>query len=165
MPRWKRVALVVATLIGLVGCDQQTKALASKHLGESDARSFLAGAVRLDYTENRGAFLSLGATLPAKWRTLVLTIGCSVGIAAILLYTLLASQPGSWQVLAMSLICAGGIGNLADRWMNDGYVRDFLEVGLGPIRSGIFNVADTALVAGCCILLMGAWGFRPNQVR
>jgi signal peptidase II len=162
MPRWRRIVLVVATLIGLVGCDQKTKTLARQHLREAETKSFLADTLRLDYTENPGAFLSLGAALPARWRRLLLTIGCSAGIAAILLYTLLASQPGPWQVLAMSLISAGGIGNLADRWMNGGYVRDFLDVGFGPIRTGIFNVADAALVAGCLILLLVRYRSRVS---
>jgi signal peptidase II len=167
MLRWRRIALVLATLLTLVGCDQKTKTLAREHLRAAGSKSFLDDTLRLEYAENPGAFLSLGADLPAKARTLLFTIGCSAGIAAILLYTLLASQPGPWQVLAMSLICGGGLGNLADRWMYGGYVRDFLDIGFGRIRTGVFNVADVALLTGCLILLFARsrTGLHPNQLR
>ncbi len=48
------------------------------------------------------------------------------------------------------LVCvlSGGIGNLIDRLSNDGLVTDFINVGIGPIRSGVFNVADIAITFG-----------------
>jgi signal peptidase II len=131
----KRIALVLVTIVSYVGCDQQTKALARRDLRGSEAKSFLGDTVRMDYAENPGGFLGLGALLPVQWRTAVFTIGCSAGIAVIL------------------LICAGGIGNLIDRWLY-GYARDFLNIGMGPIRTGIFNIADAAVMDGCFLILL-----------
>ena len=148
----KRVALVVVTLVGCIGCDQKTKSLARDALRERKTESFLADTIRLDYAENPGGFLELGAFLPAAWRMAVFTIGCSAGIAAIISYVILASQSSSLQILALSLICGGGIGNLIDRWTY-GHVRDFLNIGLGPVRTGIFNLADVALMAGCFLFV------------
>src|SRR5271170_694803 len=116
MPRRKRLALVLVTLVACVGCDQKTKSLARDKLRGGSTESFLGDIVRMDYAENTGGFLGLGAFLSPPWRTAVFSVGCSVGIAAILLYTLLAPQFGFLQVLGLSLICAGGIGNLIDRW-------------------------------------------------
>jgi signal peptidase II len=42
--------------------------------------------------------------------------------------------------------------NLADR-MAIGSVIDFLNVGIGPVRTGIFNVADMAIMAGIAMVL------------
>jgi signal peptidase II len=47
----------------------------------------------------------------------------------------------------------GGIGNLIDRVVHNGLVTDFINVGMGPLRTGIFNVADVA-VMGSGIALM-----------
>jgi signal peptidase II len=149
-----RVALIVVTLVCCVGCDQQTKSLAGNYLSGKDTVSLLDDTIRLDYTENPGAFLSLGASLPAQWRTAAFTAGAGVCLAAILLYALLAARSGFVQVLGLSLICGGGLGNLLDRVIRGGYVRDFLNVGLGPIRTGIFNVADVALMTGYLLLLI-----------
>ena len=45
-------------------------------------------------------------------------------------------------------ILYGGIGNLIDRICNNGLVTDFINFGIGPIRTGIFNVADMAITSG-----------------
>jgi signal peptidase II len=100
--------------------------------------SFLGDTIRLDYAENPGGFLTVGASLPPRWRTAAFTIAGGAGIAAILLYALLAPRCGPVRVLALSLFCAGGI---------------------GPLRTGIFNVADVALMAACFLLL---WPIRPG---
>ena len=60
-----------------------------------------------------------------------------------------------WSRLAAAgllLFVAGGISNLVDR-IAMGSVIDFLNVGIGPIRTGIFNVADVAILAGIALLL------------
>jgi len=147
MPVGKRFTILLLTVLASVGCDQQTKYLAATHLQGHEAKSFLADTIRLDYTENGGAFLGLGDSLPTEWRTAIFSVGCTIGIVALLIYALFVPRATSIQVLALALVCAGGVGNLIDRWML-GHVRDFLNVGLGPIRTGIFNVADAALMAG-----------------
>jgi signal peptidase II len=58
------------------------------------------------------------------------------------------------QHLAVVLLLAGGIGNLIDRLFHGGLVIDFLNVGIGPLRTGIFNVADVAIMAGFGILIL-----------
>jgi signal peptidase II len=156
MTPWERIALVLITLVVCIGCDQKTKFLAGEELQGGDTMSFLGDTVRMVYSENPGGFLGLGDTLPARWRTAVFTIGCSAGAAALFLYTLFASRSGWLQVLALSLTCAGGFGNLIDRW-KFGYARDFLNVGIGPLRTGIFNVADAALMCGCFLILLDRW--------
>ena len=98
--------------------------------------------------------MSLGALMPARWRTAAFTVGAGVGLAAILFYALLAARAGFAQVLGLSLVCGGGVGNLIDRVARDGLVRDFLNVGVGPLRTGIFNLADVALMAGCVLLMI-----------
>ncbi len=61
---------------------------------------------------------------------------------------------GRPQMLAVALLLAGGIGNLLDRVFHGGLVIDFLNMGIGPLRTGIFNVADMAIMAGFALLLL-----------
>jgi signal peptidase II len=153
MKSWRRVVLITVTLAACVGCDQRTKVLAENYLRGTEAVSLFADTIRLDYTENPGAFLSLGASLPVRWRTAAFSAGVSAGLAALLVYALYAPESGFAQVLGLSMVCGGGLGNLVDRLMHGGYVRDFLNLGVGPVRTGIFNVADVAVMAGCLLLL------------
>jgi signal peptidase II len=164
MTNRNRFALIVLTLACCVGCDQQTKSFAAANLRGHQGKSFLADTVRFDYAENTGSFLGLGDSLPAKWRTAIFTYGCTAGVAAMLGYVFFAAGLSAVQVLALSLITAGGIGNVIDRWICGGYVRDFLNVGIGPLRTGIFNVADAAMMAGC-VLALFTFSRRPASPR
>ena len=58
------------------------------------------------------------------------------------------------QWLALALLSGGGIGNWLDRVLHDGAVTDFVSVGLGGLRTGVFNLADLAVVAGVCSLIV-----------
>jgi hypothetical protein len=68
MIRSARVFLVLTILCGCVGCDQATKAIARERLPAGTTISMLHDTVRLVRTENVGAFLSLGASLPTRAR-------------------------------------------------------------------------------------------------
>lgn len=149
----KHLVLGGVILLGCVGCDQATKSLARDYLQHHAAVSFLGDTVRLQYAENPGAFLSLGASLPHAWGTTLFIVGASLLVLAVALYAFHTLQAGWPRVVALSLICAGGIGNIADRVRYGGYVVDFLNVGVGPLRTGIFNVADMALMAGVALLI------------
>jgi signal peptidase II len=153
MQRLTRISVVVAMLITCVGCDQTTKFLAREHLQGQGISSLLDDTLRLQYVENRGAFLSFGESLPQRWRTGIFTVGAGAVLAGFLLYAFFASTSGAGRITSLSLICGGGIGNLIDRIRFDGYVTDFLNIGIGPIRTGIFNVTDVSLMAGIALLL------------
>jgi signal peptidase II len=55
--------------------------------------------------------------------------------------------------VALSLFIAGGASNWIDRFTT-GMVVDFLNVGIGSVRTGVFNVADMAIMAGVALLLV-----------
>ncbi len=52
-----------------------------------------------------------------------------------------------------TLILSGGIGNLIDRVTNSGLVTDFINLGVGPVRTGVFNVADIAITCGGGVMI------------
>lgn len=56
-------------------------------------------------------------------------------------------------MLALSLFIGGGTSNLLDRLLHGGYVVDFINIGIGPVRTGIFNVADVAISLGMILLV------------
>lgn len=84
---------------------------------------------------------------------------------AALLAALFARGLAHWQVVGLSLIASGGIGNWIDRLTNDGRVTDFLNVGIGSLRTGIFNVADMALVIGVALYFLGTSSRAPQVNR
>jgi len=149
----KHIIIVVLSLLSCVGCDQATKAVAKGYLQGGEVRSFAGDTFRLQYAENKGAFLGMGASLPEGVRTLVFTFGIGTVLVGVLGYLLLVPGVSQSTTVALSLVVGGGLGNLIDRIMYGGYVVDFLNVGLGSLRTGIFNVADVAIMVGGIFLV------------
>lgn len=146
-----RLALLVL-VVATIGCDRVTKHFAAETLAGEPRQSFLADTVRLEYVENTGAFLSLGADLPPVVRMALFTVGNGL----ILIGTIVIAVRLHWtglQLLGLGLVFAGGASNLVDRIVR-GSVIDFMNVGLGSLRTGIFNVADVAIMAGIAVLVL-----------
>ena len=160
-----RLILVTSLLLGCVGCDQVTKGAARTYLSDAPAASYLKDTVRLTYAENPGAFLSFGASLSKPARMVIFQ-----GLVGVLTLSLLAAalfwrRLSGLQVVSLTLLGASGLGNLIDRVLQDGRVTDFLNVGVGSIRTGVFNVADVAGMLGVVLLLCaGASEARRREI-
>jgi signal peptidase II len=154
--RRARHAALLAAIAGCLALDQATKAVASASLTLGDRHSFLADTVRLELAHNSGAFLSLGASLPAGIRAHLFTWFVGLLVLGALWFAFRGRTPARLAAGA-ALVAAGGLGNLWDRLATGGWVVDFLNLGIGPLRTGIFNVADVALMAGVALV---AWPER-----
>ena len=149
-----RVAVILLTVIGCVGCDQLTKSVARNYLAPGMPVSLLNDVIRLQRAENPGAFLSLGDALPTNTRRVLFTFGGAVLVVGTALWALRSRRLSSLQIVGAALVSGGGLSNLIDRVIQGGNVTDFLNVGAGPIRTGIFNCADMALMLGVAILVI-----------
>jgi signal peptidase II len=159
MKLFSKSVVLCLLLAATAGCDRVTKHLAMTNLAGMPEQSFLADTIRLDYHENAGGFLSVGAT----WRPEVRAAVFQVANGVLLLGTLILASTFKWSRLAavgLLMFLAGGTSNLVDR-IAMGRVIDFLSIGIGPVRTGIFNVADVAILAGIALLLFERWR-RPG---
>ena len=120
----------------------------------AESHSFLGDTVRLIHTENTGAFLGLGDSLPESARIAFLQGAVGLIVLGLLWAAAFARDMKRWQVVALALLAAGGLGNLIDRVLYDGRVTDFLNLGLGRLRTGIFNIADVVEVIGVILFLL-----------
>lgn len=150
--KWFRRIVLVLAVVGTIGCDRVTKEAATTALRGMPSRSYVGGAVRLDYAENTGGFLSLGADLPPAARTVVFTFGTGLMLCLLGLFAIRRRAVG-WPAFGMALFFAGSASNWFDRFVR-GSVVDFINFGVGPVRTGIFNVADVALMVGAAIFVL-----------
>ena len=162
VPQKKRFVVYTAVTALVVALDQLTKIAAVAWLADAPARTWLGGSFRLQYVENRGAFLSLGASLPDWVRTGVFVVAVMAVLVMISIYILRGKQVASGELWAASLFVSGGLGNLIDRVLL-GYVRDFANIGFGPVRTGVFNVADVAISLGAVVLLIHLFRNRSQS--
>lgn len=155
----KRLPLFLTVFIGQIVVDQWTKQLATAYLKGQPAKTWLGDSVRLQYATNEGAFLSLGAQLPPQARYWVLTIGVGLLLLGLSYYALTNVKVDQLQVGSYGLIASGGFSNWVDRARFEGSVVDFMNLGFGSsaIRTGVFNVADIAILVGIGILFVQSW--------
>jgi signal peptidase II len=151
---WRRAAVFCFVLVACVSCDHVSKRAAEALLVRSGGLSLAGDTVQFRLASNPGAFLSLGAELPEPVRQVLLMGLVPLLMALVCLYFATSVRASRAQWLALALLSGGGIGNWLDRVLHDGAVTDFVSIGLGSLRTGIFNLADLAVVAGVCILLV-----------
>ena len=137
--RWIIIIIIMATVII---ADQVTKELAREHLADSPTISYFGNLFLLHYAENDGAFLSMGIIVP-------------VIFLLILLYVVLFSKEMDIiTTIAFALILGGGLSNMWDRIFNNGFVVDFMNMGIGSLRTGIFNIADMAITTAFFMIVI-----------
>jgi signal peptidase II len=145
--------VVLALAASSVGCDRVTKRLATDWLAGEPVRSYLGDTLRLTYAQNTGGFLSLGENLPHFARTAVFTVATAAALIALVVLAVRGAASG-YRLAAIAFFVAGGASNWLDRVLR-GSVVDFLNVGVGPIRTGVFNVADMAIMLGAALFVVG----------
>lgn len=148
-----RVAFLALVMASTIGCDRVTKHAATTLLAHRPTQSFFGDSLRLTYAENTGGFLSLGAALPAFARTTIFTLATGLVLVG-LLVALLRSRWPFWRATGSALFIAGGLSNWLDRALR-GSVVDFLNIGMGWLRTGIFNFADVAIMLGVALFVLG----------
>jgi signal peptidase II len=120
----------------------------------------LSDTVRVGYAENTGGFLSLGSDLPPVARSAIFTVATGIALVALLGLVLGRKYSGPAE-LGLVLFIAGGSSNWIDRVLR-GSVVDFLNMGIGPVRTGIFNVADVAIMLGAGLFVLGGLVWKPQ---
>ena len=150
-----RAALFTTILLLCAGCDQAAKQVAEATLAGRGAIVLLGDTLRLELVHNPGAFLSLGALFPEAVRHLLFVVIGPLGLALLCTFSLrggLLARPAA--LVGLALIAGGGLGNWLDRVLQAGTVTDFVSLGFAALRTGIFNVADVAIMAGAVLLLL-----------
>lgn len=155
------LALLLAALV--LVADRLSKLWVVAHLRAGAAIVVIPRVFRITHVLNTGAAFSLfeGAKNPNTVRYGLIAFSVIAGVAVL---TMLwrAGRRMSASTLALALILGGAIGNLYDR-IHLHYVIDFLEVHIGSYHWPDFNVADSAIVVGACLLLLEA--LRPHSER
>jgi signal peptidase II len=152
----------IAALI--VVLDRFTKSLIKTHISDYASVTVIPGLLNIVHTENPGIAFGMLANASGPWRDVVL-IGFSAAVLIAISVMLLrpASQRDSLLRTALSFILGGAFGNLYDRIVN-GTVTDFIEVHAGQHYFPAFNVADSAITVGACLLLLDMWWAKERRV-
>jgi signal peptidase II len=150
--------LLVSALVVL--CDRLSKIWIVHHIQSGSAITLIPGVFRLTHVLNSGAAFSIFADSMSPGAVRKGLIAFSA-VAALIVFAMLWRTGRSLNIttLAFALILGGAIGNLYDR-VRLYYVVDFLEVTIVHYHWPDFNIADSCIVIGACLLLLEI--FRPQ---
>ncbi|MDX9669454.1 MULTISPECIES: signal peptidase II [unclassified Pseudomonas] len=149
-----------AVLIGLgfIALDQWVKMQALVVL-QSKSFKLGVGSAWLDIalSLNAGAFLSLGAGLAAGLKQLIFIVGVAAVVCWATWWSLARWTSSPRRSAAVYLLALGGASNLIDRVFREGHVVDYMVLNLGSVHTGVFNIADVAIMVGAGMLLYVEW--------
>lgn len=144
------IGLPILLAVGIVvlAVDQVTKALVVANMALGSSVGVIGDVIMLWHVRNEGAAFSLfqGGTL----LFLVVTV---VALGMIVYFHRAFTGRSLWLQALLGLILGGTLGNFIDR-LRQGYVTDFVSVGVGTVRFPTFNVADSSIVVGIGILVI-----------
>ena len=155
IPRRLPWLLLLSALIVLA--DRLTKIWVAAHIPMGGAIPVIPRVLRITHWTNDGAAFSLFAETasPHVVRWVLVTFSLLAALVVLVLLVRLGSR-FTVTTIALALILAGALGNVHDRILY-GSVVDFVEVHIFSYHWPDFNVADSSVVTGACLLLLGSF--------
>jgi len=164
-PELARGVYFVLAIVVLV-LDQVTKVIAHSQLPGRASIEIIPGLFDLSYTRNRGGLFGYFSQLADPWRSILLTVLPLLAVGMIAWFLARGRGADRRTLFGLGLILGGAVGNLIDRIFR-GEVIDFLDVyasserlanwlieTFGTAHWPTFNLADSAIVVGACLLLL-----------
>jgi len=147
------ILLCLLTVTVIVIVDRLTKALFSNILQLGESIPVIRKVFHLTLVHNTG--IAFGLFKDNGFVFLIIPLIAVVLLGYNLYYYHKNGELDRLYVLGFSMILGGAIGNLFDRIML-GHVIDFIDLRVWPV----FNVADSAITVGACIVLFKCFSFR-----
>src|SRR3977135_2185093 len=147
----RRLLLVAGVAVLVFAFDRVTKIWVEQNIPLHGGRDVVGESVRIVHTQTTGAAFGL---LPE--RTTLLSVLSVVAVLAIVYYYRQIASNSSLVSATLGMQLGGALGNLLDR-VTQGYVVDFVDVGVGDIRFWAFNVADSSIVVGIFLVTIALW--------
>jgi signal peptidase II len=136
--------------------DRLTKTWVALHIPMGGAIPVVPHFLRITHWLNDGAAFSLFADSASPHTVRWVLIGFSLVAALVVLFFLVRlGDRFTPTTVALALVFAGALGNVHDRIVY-GSVVDFIEVHIFAYHWPDFNLADSAIVTGACLLLLDA---------
>ena len=143
------LAVLGLTAALVVIADQLTKAAVAGAVGVGERVDVIGDLVALWHVRNSGAAFSLFQFEGS----LILFYAVHVAALGMVAWFQRGFRGRSlWLHAILGLLLGGSIGNLIDR-IRQGYVTDFVSMGIGDVRFPTWNIADAGITVGIVLLV------------
>jgi len=149
-----RLRLTYFTITGLIVLlDQATKQIVDRTMTLHESIPLIPGLLQLTYVRNRGGAFGLLSSADLPFQTVLFPAVNVAVLGAMLFIALRMPAQRRFVQTALSLVLGGALGNLIDR-LAHAYVIDFVDVYWKSHHWPMFNVADSAISTGVCLLIL-----------
>ena len=162
-PRRLHWLLLISAVVIFV--DRLTKTWVTLRVPFGGAIPVVPHFLRITHWTNEGAafslFVNTASPNAVRWGLICFS---SVAALLVLFFMVRLADRFTFATFALALIFAGALGNVHDR-IAYGSVVDFIEVHIFGYHWPDFNIADTAIVTGACLLLLDSLLPRKESVE
>jgi len=138
----------------VITADRLSKTWVAAHIAIGDSIPVIPHVLRISHWTNDGAAFSMFAGTASPNLVRWVLSGFSLAAAlAVLIALVRLGQRFTLTTVALALVLAGALGNVHDRILY-GSVTDFIEVHIFSYHFPDFNIADSSIVTGACMLLL-----------
>jgi signal peptidase II len=155
------LAVLGLTAATVVLADQLSKAAITATLGVGESVRVVGDVLMLWHVRNTGAAFSL---FQFEGSLLLFYAVHVVALGMVAWFHRAFQGRSLWLHAIVGLLLGGSIGNLIDR-VRQGYVTDFISVGLGDARFPTWNVADAAITTGIVLLIAYLLLLEPRRAE
>jgi signal peptidase II len=150
----RRLPWLLLISAAILSLDRISKTWVEKHIPMGGAIPVIPRILRITHWTNEGAAFSLFAQSASPHLVRWVLVGFSLFAAlAVLIALVRLGDRFTLTTVALALVFAGALGNVHDRILY-GSVVDFIEVHIFSYHWPDFNVADSSIVTGACLLLL-----------
>jgi signal peptidase II len=161
----RRLPWLLAISAVIVLADRLTKIWVTKHIQLGGAIPVIPRVLRITHWTNEGAAFSLFADSASPHLVRWVLIGFSTLAAVVVLIAMVRlGARFTLTTIALALVLGGALGNVHDRILY-GSVVDFIEVHIFSYHFPDFNVADSSVVTGACMLMLDSLLPHRNRVQ
>ncbi len=162
-PKPRRLPWLLLITALVITADRLTKTWVSRHVRMGGAIPIIDHILRITHWTNEGAAFSMfaGSASPhvVRWGLVAFTLAAAI---VVLVALIRLGNRITLATVALALILGGAIGNAHDRIVY-GSVVDFIEVHIFRYHWPDFNLADSSVVIGACLLFLDS--LRPSRER
>ncbi|MBP1661542.1 MAG: lipoprotein signal peptidase [Candidatus Aminicenantes bacterium] len=155
----KNVRYFLAAL-GLVALDQATKAVVARTVPLYESVPVIKGFFNITRIHNKGAIFGTFSQTDNTLVFALLTAASLAALAFVVYYFFKTPDSDKLMKVSLTLIMAGALGNQFDRLVR-GHVIDFLDFYVGKAHWPFFNVADSCITIGACLMLVTLFRRKP----
>ncbi|MDT0651211.1 signal peptidase II [Autumnicola edwardsiae] len=150
--RLTKLLIGLILIISNVSCDQITKKEARRNIDAHERIEVVNDTFVLTNVENTGAALEFGSKFHPTLKLFIFQLLPTL-VLIYLFYLLFKEEDISkLNFVAITFFIGGGIGNILDRVLRES-VTDFMYLELGPVHTGIFNMADVSITLGAILFI------------